>query len=117
MYGIESRLQIGIKSKITRRGATTMTLANPIKLVTLGPHGLLSRTKESTTLSKTANNGACNKLTLISLISLTESRWRWTSGDFKSVFAPRVVLATAGPAQLVTSPQRDFAFAYRNNKC
>ena len=67
-----------------------MTLANPIKLVTLGPHGLLSRTKESTTLSKTANNGACNKLTLISLISLTESRWRWTSGDFKSVFVPRV---------------------------
>ena len=63
-----------------------MTLANPIKLVTLGPHGLLSRTKESTTLSKTANNGACNNLTLISLISLTESRWRWTSGDFKSAF-------------------------------
>ena len=76
---------MGIKSKITRRGATTMTLANPIKLVTLGAHGLLSRTKESTTLSKTANNGACNKLTLISLISLTESRWRWTSGDFKSL--------------------------------
>ena len=38
-----------------------MTLANPIKLVTLGAHGLLSRTKESTTLSKTANNGDCNK--------------------------------------------------------
>ena len=82
-----------------------MTLPNPIKLVTLGAHGLLARTKEST-LSKTANNGDCNKRQADPDIpdKLDRVGLPMDKSDFKAAFCTRVVLATAGVAELVTSP-------------
>ena len=84
-----------------------MTLPNPIKLVTLGPHGLLARTKEST-LSKTANNGDCNKRQADPDIPDKLDRVGGLAMDcpiLRQLFTARVVLATAGAAELVTSPQ------------
>ena len=82
-----------------------MTLPNPIKLVTLGAHGLLARTKEST-LSKTANNGDCNKRQADPDIpdKLDRAGLAMDCPILRQLFAAQVVLATAGAAELVTSP-------------
>ena len=125
-YGIDilalspkPKLQIDIKRKITSRGATAMTLPNPIKPWSLWDlTACWRRTKESTTLSKTQTMATAisAKLTLISLISLTESSWRWT-GRFSSSFLQlkQFLLQLAQLNWLLH--HHDFAFVYRNNKC
>ena len=84
-----------------------MTLPNPIKPWSLWElTASWRRTKESTTLSKTANNGDCNKRQadpdIPDKLDRVELAMDWPI--FRQLFAAQVVLATAGAAELVTSP-------------